>query len=108
MAHEQLPPIVEKFEREHPDVWDAYNALGKAAASAGPLDEKTERLVKLALAIGGRLEGAVRSQVRRGLALGLSRKELEHVAILAITTAGWPSALAAYSWIDAELQKNSV
>jgi alkylhydroperoxidase/carboxymuconolactone decarboxylase family protein YurZ len=39
------------------------------------------------------------SHTRRGLAAGLSRAEIEQVALLAITTTGWPSAFAAYSWL---------
>jgi alkylhydroperoxidase/carboxymuconolactone decarboxylase family protein YurZ len=105
MNAESLPEIVQKFAQAHPGVWEAYNHLGEQAAQAGPLKEKTERLVKLALAAGGRLEGAVRSQVRRAAAAGLTRAELEHVAILAITTVGWPSAIAALSWIDDELRR---
>jgi alkylhydroperoxidase/carboxymuconolactone decarboxylase family protein YurZ len=97
---EPLPPIVEALAREHPEVWEAYNRLGHAAAQAGPLDPKTERLVKLALAVGAGREGAVRSHVRRGRNAGLSREEVRHVALLAITTIGWPSAVAALSWID--------
>jgi alkylhydroperoxidase/carboxymuconolactone decarboxylase family protein YurZ len=54
------------------------------------------------------LQGAVHSHVRRGLNAGLTRDELEQVTILAITTIGWPAALAAFSWIDEELaQENS-
>jgi alkylhydroperoxidase/carboxymuconolactone decarboxylase family protein YurZ len=102
MAQEQLPPIVQKISQERPELWDAYNRLGEAAAAAGPLDAKTQRLVKLAIAVGGRLEGAVHSHARRGLAAGLTPKELEHVALLAATTIGWPSAVAALSWIQEE------
>jgi alkylhydroperoxidase/carboxymuconolactone decarboxylase family protein YurZ len=104
MDLESLPEIVQRFAREYPDVWSAYNQLGEAAAKAGPLDASTERLVKLALAIGGRREGAVRSHARRALAHGLSREQLEHVAVLAITTIGWPAALAALAWIDDEVK----
>jgi alkylhydroperoxidase/carboxymuconolactone decarboxylase family protein YurZ len=106
MTQDQLPPIVEKFAREHPRVWEAYNQLGEAAAEAGPLDAKTQRLVKLALAVGGGLEGAVHSHVRRGLRAGLTTQELEHVALLGITTIGWPSALAALSWIEEETNRS--
>jgi alkylhydroperoxidase/carboxymuconolactone decarboxylase family protein YurZ len=102
MTQDQLPPIVERFAREHPEVWKAYNALGEAAAEAGPLDPKSQRLVKLALAVGAGLEGAVHSHVRRGLRLGLTKQEITHVALLAITTIGWPSAIAALSWIEEE------
>jgi hypothetical protein len=48
----ELPEAVGRFAQEHPELWEAYNPLGKAAAQAGPLDEKSQRLVKLALAIG--------------------------------------------------------
>lgn len=105
MTQEQLPDIVEKLKREHPAIWNAFNQLGEAAGEAGPLDDRTERLVKLALAIGGRLEGAVRAHVRRAKLAGISRQELEQVAMLAITSTGWPNALAAYSWICDELEQ---
>ena len=100
MTQDQLPRIVEKFARERPQIWETYNQLGEAAAEAGPLDARTQRLVKLALAVGGGLEGAVHSHVRRGLSAGLTKEEIEHVALLAITTIGWPSAIAALSWIE--------
>jgi alkylhydroperoxidase/carboxymuconolactone decarboxylase family protein YurZ len=107
MADDTLPPIVEALAREHPAVWDAYNRLGEAVGDAGPLDAKTERLVKLAIAVGARLEGAVHSHVRRGLSAGLTREELRQVALLAITTIGWPSAIAAYSWVESALERKS-
>jgi len=103
MESERLPPIVEEFAHQHPEVWDAYNRLGRAAAQGGPLDAKTERLVKLALAVGAGLQGAVHSHVRRGLDAGLTQPQLEQVALLAITTIGWPSAIAALSWIKEEI-----
>jgi alkylhydroperoxidase/carboxymuconolactone decarboxylase family protein YurZ len=69
-------------------------------AQAGPLDAKTQRLVKLALAAGAKLEGAVHAHARRGLNEGLSPEELRHIAMLAITTLGWPSAIAALTWFE--------
>ena len=107
MTDIELPTIVQKLIEKHPDVWETYNNLGQVAAEAGPIDEKTERLVKLAIAVGGGLEGAVRSHTRRGSAAGLTPEELQHVALLAITTVGWPSAIAALSWIFDELEKNA-
>jgi alkylhydroperoxidase/carboxymuconolactone decarboxylase family protein YurZ len=97
---ESLPPIVEALARAHPELWEAYNRLGHAAAEAGPLDAKTERLVKLAIAVGAGREGAVHSHVRRGQGAGLTGDELRHVALLAITTIGWPAAVAALTWIE--------
>ena len=105
MAHDQLPPIVQKLQHDHPQIWDAYNRLGEALGNAGPLDSRTERLVKLAIAVGAGLQGAVGAHTRRSLADGLTRDELDHVALLAVTTVGWPSAVAAYSWIEDECAK---
>jgi alkylhydroperoxidase/carboxymuconolactone decarboxylase family protein YurZ len=103
MSLENLPPFLQQIARKHPGVWEAYNQLGAAAAKAGPLDEQQERLVKLAIAIGAGLQGAVHSHVRRGRDAGLTSEQLMHVGILAVTTVGWPSAIAALSWIDEAL-----
>lgn len=105
MSSENLPPLVQQLADQYPEVWRAYNRLGEATAEAGPLDAKTQRLVKLALAIGGGREGGVHSHVRRGQAEGITSDELRHVALLAVTTLGWPSAVRAYSWIDDELDE---
>ena len=91
----ELPPVLEEFAAEYPQVWEAYNRLGEATASAGPLDEKTQRLLKLAIAIGSQRQGAVNSHTRRALRAGCTPEEFIHVGILAISTIGWPGAFAA-------------
>lgn len=96
----KFPPTLTKLTKRNNDVWRAYQALGEACAESGPLDGRTRRLVKLALAIGARSEGAVHSHARRGLEEGLSADELHHVAMLAIPTMGFPASVAAMSWID--------
>ena len=93
-----LPSVYVQFREWHPQVAEALDRLG-AATEEGPLDERTQRLVKLGIAIGAESEGAVRSNVRKALASGVSRDEIYHVAILAITTAGFPASVAAMGWI---------
>jgi alkylhydroperoxidase/carboxymuconolactone decarboxylase family protein YurZ len=103
MMQEQKPDSVLSFEKKHPAVAEAFARLGQAChESGGPLDEKTRRLVKLAMAIAFRHEGAVHSAVRNAVRAGITREEIEHVVILAITTLGWPAAYAAMTWIDDE------
>jgi AhpD family alkylhydroperoxidase len=97
---EKLPSRWEEFANSYPEVWRAFCELGEASADAGPLDERTRRLVKLAIAVGKGSEGAVHSHVRRAVAEGLTAEELRHVAVLAITTLGFSSAMAALSWMD--------
>ena len=86
------------FAAAFPEVAQAWETIGSAGKD-GPLDEKTCRLVKLALAIGAQQEGAVHASVRKGLAMGIGRKELEQVVALAAGTLGFPQTVAAYTWI---------
>jgi len=99
---ESLPDSMIAFGKKHPAVWEAFARLGDACHEAGPLDEKTRRLVKLGMAVAFRHEGAVHSAVRNALKSGITREELEHVVILAITTIGWPNAFAAMTWMEDE------
>jgi len=94
-----LPANASRVAREQPELWEAFQRLGHATAAAGPLDDRSKRLVHLALAVGADSEGAAHSHARRGLADGISPAELEHVAYLAITTLGWPQAMRGLTWI---------
>jgi alkylhydroperoxidase/carboxymuconolactone decarboxylase family protein YurZ len=100
MSNEYLPEIYVRFRDRFPAVSDSLDSLGTAADGAGPLDDRTRRLVKLALAIGSLAEGAVRSNVRRALQAGASEAEIFHVVALAISTCGFPSAVAALTWVE--------
>jgi alkylhydroperoxidase/carboxymuconolactone decarboxylase family protein YurZ len=94
------PPVThDTFVKAFPELAQAWETVG-AAGRKGPLDEKTARLVKLAVAIGCQQEGAVHASVRKGLAMGITREELEQVIALAAGTLGFPRAVAAYTWIQ--------
>ena len=81
------------------EVWRAYQQLGNAVGKAGPLDARAQRLVKLALAVGARSQGAVHSHARRGLREGIPTEELLQVPLLAISSIGWSAAMAALAWV---------
>lgn len=95
----ELPGIAGEVAREKPELWRAFQALGAATGAAGPLSEREQRLVSLALALGGDSEGATHSHSRRAIAEGLTPAELDHIAFLAITTLGWPQAIRGLTWI---------
>lgn len=57
-------------------------------------------LTSLGIAIGALAEGSVRSNARRALAAGASSDDIRQVALCAITTRGFPTAIAALGWID--------
>jgi 4-carboxymuconolactone decarboxylase len=99
-----LPKAVDEFRSKHPKIWETFNKLGDLSHEAGPLDAKTRCLVKLALSIGAGLEGATHSAVRKARSAGATAEEMEHVALLAITTLGFPSAMRGMAWIG-DLQK---
>ncbi|MFN3597361.1 MAG: carboxymuconolactone decarboxylase family protein [Rubricoccaceae bacterium] len=97
------PPTFQHFLDAHPEVGEAYQALGRAATHAGPLDTRSVHLVKLGLAIGMQHEGAVHAHARKALGAGFSADELRHAAIVAVTTLGFPRMMAAYTWVEDEI-----
>jgi len=100
-----IPKRFQKFTEDYPDVATAYEALGSAVHKAGPLDDKTRALIKLAISSGARLEGAVHSHARKALKAGVTKEEMRHAVMLALPTIGLPSMMAALSWIDDILDK---
>ena len=58
--------------------------------------------MKLALAMASGLEGATHSAVRHCRDAAITREEMAHVALMAITTIGYPAAMRAMSWIEDE------
>ena len=94
-----LPGTANRVARDRPALWEAFQRLGEEASRAGPLDDRTRRLVHLAYAIAADSEGATHSHARRALGDGIGVEELEHVALLAVTTIGWSGAIKGLSWV---------
>lgn len=99
----QAPRAHQEFVQRYPEIGKAWELL-QQAGEAGPLDARTRRLVKLAIAVGALREGAVHSAVRKAHAAGVGRAEMEQVVALAASTIGLPSAVAAYCWLKDELE----
>ena len=100
MTTDYLPGVYLRFRQQFPAMAERVDALGSTGDEAGPLDERTRRLVKLGIAIGASAEGAVRSNARRALELGASEAEILHVVALSVSTRGFPAAVAAFSWVE--------
>jgi alkylhydroperoxidase/carboxymuconolactone decarboxylase family protein YurZ len=94
----QPPKRYRDFVGRYPKLGEAWDAIHEAGAQ-GPLDERTQRLVKFAVAVGAQREGATHASVRKALRMGIPREELEQVVALAAGTLGLPSTVAAYSWV---------
>ena len=98
------PKVYQSFVARYPKLGEAWESIAEAGKD-GPLEDKTARLVKLAIAIGAMREGAVHSSVRKALALDISKEEIEQVVALAAGTLGLPSTVAAYSWVQEVLNR---
>ena len=96
----KVPKRFQEFKSKYNKIAKAYEELGTVCHSAGPLDEKTRSLVKLAISVGARIEGATHSHARKALDAGATPDELYHVALLSIPTIGFPPAMAAMTWIE--------
>ena len=98
------PEMYESFPRRYPKLKEAWEKIAEAGKD-DPLDAKTIRLVKLAVAVGSLKEGAVHASIRKAAELNISREEIEQVISLAAGTIGLPSTVAVYSWAADLLKK---
>jgi alkylhydroperoxidase/carboxymuconolactone decarboxylase family protein YurZ len=99
------PSTYRNFVARFPELGEAWENA-RAAEKAGPLDHKTRRLMKLAVAIGAMREGAVHSATRKAKAAGATEDELYQTVALAASTLGFPSTVAVYSWVTDTLTED--
>src|ERR1051325_6264322 len=96
----KLPSAYRRFGDAHPRVIQAYEAPRDAPLTAGPIDRRTAELVKIGIAVGARLEGAVHAHVRRAREAGATADEIRHAIRLGTTTVGFPAMMAALAWAN--------
>jgi alkylhydroperoxidase/carboxymuconolactone decarboxylase family protein YurZ len=102
----QPPDTYRTFVERFPKLaagWEAIASAGKEV----PVDEKTARLIKLAVACAALREGAVHANVRKALAVGITREEIEQVIALTAGTIGLPATVAVFSWIEEVLGRKA-
>ena len=92
------PAKYRAFTQRFPKLGEAWDCIHEAGA-AGPLDDRTARLIKLAVAIGAQREGAVHASARKARAMGISQEEMEQVVALAAGIMGLPATVAAWTWV---------
>ena len=93
------PPTYKQFVSRYPKLGEAWD-LVRQAEKLGEFDDKTRRLLKLAVALGAMREGAVHSAVRKACGAGASDEEIFHVVALAASTLGFPSTVAVFTWVE--------
>jgi alkylhydroperoxidase/carboxymuconolactone decarboxylase family protein YurZ len=94
-----------RLKAEYPDVAAAYEALAGAARAAGPLDEPTVALLKVAVSIGRGSWRTVHAHAKKALAAGVAPAALRQAALIALPTVGLPAALDALRWVDESIEE---
>ncbi len=88
------------FQKQFPELISIYQKAGKLAKEKGPINEKTGHLIQLAACAAMRSEGGVHSHTRRAIKAGASKNEVYQAIALLINTIGFPTAAAAFSWVN--------
>jgi len=103
---QKVPGTFKRFIQKFPALGKAHEQVAQAALAAGPLDRKTCELIKIGISIGAGLESALKSHVRRALAAGASKEEIEQSILLAMNTVGFPRMVAAWSWAQEQFERD--
>lgn len=101
------PATFKAFVERFPELGAAHEAVGKAANAAGPLDAKTCALIKIGICMGGGLESALKSHVRRAVHLGATTEEIEQAIVLAMNTVGFPRTVASWQWAQQQFRRDA-
>lgn len=92
------PQTYSDFVERFPQLGEAWDLLRDGGKNSGPLDERSQLLIKLGIAMGAQRTGAVSSATRKALKAGVTMEEVEQVVALAASTIGMPGAVAAFQW----------
>jgi alkylhydroperoxidase/carboxymuconolactone decarboxylase family protein YurZ len=106
MTDKKLPSTYKRFVERFPELAQAHDTLSDAAFQAGPLDARTQSLVKIGICLGAGLESGLRSHVRRALEAGATEAEVEHAIVQGMTTLGFPKTVAAWSWAHIQFERD--
>lgn len=103
---EKLPKTFKQFVQRFPELGAAHEQIGRAVDGLGPLDAKTRFLIKIGICVGGGLESAMRSHVRRATQAGATPQEIEQAIMLGMNTVGFPRTVAAWSWAQQQFARD--
>ncbi len=99
------PKFYEQFAKKYPTVAGKYEELGDAVHGLGALNDRDRALIKLAISGSHLYSSAFKAHIRKALASGVSREEIEHVVLLFLPTVGFPTMMAAMGILEEQLDK---
>ena len=105
-AREQRTPRSwQRFTGRYPAVAAAYDTLSDACRHAGPLNEQSVALAKLAVSVGGGIDRSVHMHTKKALRAGVAPDALRQVALIAMPTIGLAHSLDALRWIEESIEE---
>ncbi|MFP4392548.1 MAG: carboxymuconolactone decarboxylase family protein [Desulfohalobiaceae bacterium] len=102
---QEPPQHFQNLQKSYKPVLEALGQVGQAVRESGPIQEKQAQLIQLAASAAIRSEGAVHSHTRRAIQAGASPEEVRQTLLLLISTIGYPTVAAAFSWAEDVLQE---
>lgn len=99
------PKFYTDFLKKYPAVGAQYERLGDAVHNQGPLNVRERALVKLAISGSHLFHSALKSHIKKAVGAGVTRNEIEHVAILLLPTVGFPTMMAMLGIIEDQFAK---
>ena len=101
----KLPGTFKQFITRFPELGDAHESVAAAAETVGPLDKKTCMLIKVGICVGAGLESALKANVRKAIQAGATEAEVEQAIVQAMNTVGFPTTVAAWSWVKKQFER---
>lgn len=102
----KLPGAFRRFAKRFPELVESHERIARAVDDEGHLDRKTSELIKIGISLGGGLESALRSHVRRATQAGATEGEIEHAIVLGMNTVGFPRTVAAWTWAHQQFDRD--
>jgi len=95
---EDLHEAFSMFKEDFPDVYNAHEHLGQIIhEESGPLSEKMRWLIKVAISAASGHRVSLQTHIAKAWEAGATDKEIQHVLLLIIQTAGFPAFMESYS-----------
>lgn len=100
------PKFYKQFIKKYPVIGSKYEELGEAVHNQGPLNERERALIKLAISGSHLYQSAFKAHVRKAVAAGVTRDEIEHLVLLMLPTVGFPTMMAVMGIMEEQFEKN--
>ncbi|MBU1425463.1 MAG: carboxymuconolactone decarboxylase family protein [Gammaproteobacteria bacterium] len=92
---QHLNPPLATFRKEAAATMTGFDAMSKAAMTAGTVSALDKELIATAIAVATRCEGCIAYHVRTLVRLGVTREQLNEVLAVAVYMGGGPSLMYA-------------